>query len=167
LQDPYIFSGSLRQNILQGNPELDPKSLERVLEAASCSYLVQRLPDGLDTELMAEGHSLSAGERQLVSIARAFARDPELLILDEATSAVDSETEGLIQQALERLMQGRTTITVAHRLSTVRGADRILVLHQGRIREQGTHSELLRSQGLYSRMLQLQQMSPGLEAGQG
>ncbi|MFP4629530.1 MAG: ABC transporter ATP-binding protein [Desulfohalobiaceae bacterium] len=167
LQDPYIFSGSLRQNILQGNPELDPKSLERVLEAASCSYLVQRLPDGLDTELMAEGHSLSAGERQLVSIARAFARDPELLILDEATSAVDSETEGLIQYALERLMQGRTTITVAHRLSTVRGADRILVLHQGRIREQGTHSELLRSQGLYSRMLQLQQMSPGLEAGQG
>jgi ATP-binding cassette subfamily B protein len=164
LQDPYIFSGSLRQNILQGNPDLDQEGVLQALESAGCSSLLQKLPQGLDTELSAEGHSLSAGERQLVSIARAFARDPELLILDEATSAVDSETEVHIQAALERLMQGRTTITVAHRLSTVRKAHRIIVLHKGCIREQGRHAELLGRQGLYSRMLKMQQLTPELEA---
>ncbi|MFP4392550.1 MAG: ABC transporter ATP-binding protein [Desulfohalobiaceae bacterium] len=167
LQDPYIFSGTLRRNILQGEPDLDQEGLMKALENAGCKQLLNKLPQGLDTELSAEGHSLSAGERQLVSIARAFARDPELLILDEATSAVDSRTEGHIQKGLERLMQDRTTITIAHRLSTVRSSDRIVVLHKGRIREEGTHKELLSREGLYFRMLQLQKLSPSLEAGRG
>lgn len=159
LQDPYLFSGTLRQNILQGDANLDEAGLRQILEESNCNHLLQRLPQGLDTRVSAEGLSLSGGERQLVSIARAFARNPELLILDEATSAVDSQTENNIQKALERLMQGRTTITVAHRLSTISRADRIVVLHKGRIREEGTHQELWRRQGLYYKLLQMQQLS--------
>ena len=122
------------------------------------------MPDGLDTELKASGSLLSQGERQLLSVARAFARDPELLILDEATSSVDSENEAKIQEALKRLMQDRSTITIAHRLATSLEVDRIFVLYKGRIIESGDHSELLRNNGFYSKLVQVQNQSMELQS---
>jgi ATP-binding cassette subfamily B protein len=157
MQDPHLFAGTVRENILQGNPFLSEEELERIVDRANCRDLVRRLPHGLDSRISGGGESLSVGERQLVSIARALARDPELLVLDEATSAIDSETEQSIQQALSRLLRGRTAITIAHRLATARHADRILVLHKGRLAESGPHNELMRAQGIYARLTRLQQ----------
>ena len=157
MQDPYIFSGTIRENIQLGKPDLDEEQLLEVVRMSNCDFLVQRLESGLDSRISAEGLSLSTGERQLLSIARAFARDPELLILDEATSSVDSETEVRIQEALERLMRGRTSLTIAHRLSTVRNTDRIYVVRQGRIIETGSHRELIEKQGFYFKLLSYQQ----------
>ena len=157
MQDPYLFAGTVRENILQGNPFLSEEELERIVDRANCRRIVRRLPHGLDSRLSGGGESLSAGERQLLSIARALARDPELLVLDEATSAIDSETEQSVQQALGRLLSGRTAITVAHRLATARHADRILVLHKGRLAESGTHAELMRAGGIYARLTRMQQ----------
>ncbi len=154
-QDPYLFSGTVRENVLQG-VSMDEDALQEILEAANCGHLLNRLPQGVDTPLSEGGASISSGERQLLSIARAFARDPELIILDEATSYIDSDTEARIQEALARLMRGRTTIIVAHRLSTARGADRIIVLYRGRIRESGSHDELMDRGGFYHRLHQLQ-----------
>jgi ATP-binding cassette subfamily B protein len=157
MQDPHLFAGSVRDNILQGNLSLSEEDLQTIVDQANCRRLVQRLPHGLDSHLSRGGESLSVGERQLLSIARALARDPELLVLDEATSAIDSETEQSIQQALSRLLRGRTAITIAHRLATARRADRILVLHKGRLTESGTHAELMRAEGIYARLTRLQQ----------
>lgn len=157
MQDPSIFSGTIRENILLGRPDLDEERLSEAIRMANCDALVDRLEDGLDSRLSAEGLSLSTGERQLLSIARAFARDPELLILDEATSSVDSDTEVRIQEALERLMRGRTCLTIAHRLSTVRNTDRIYVVRQGRIIETGSHKELIEQRGFYFKLLSYQQ----------
>ena len=157
MQDPYLFAGTVRENILQGDPFLSDDQLERIVDQANCRGLVRRLPRGLDTHISGGGQSLSVGERQLVSMARALARDPELLILDEATSAIDSETEQSIQEALARLLRGRTALTIAHRLATARHADRILVLHKGRLAESGTHEELIRGNGIYARLTRMQQ----------
>jgi ATP-binding cassette subfamily B protein len=129
--------------------------MQRIVEATNCRSLIDRLPDGLDTVLSGGGTSFSSGERQLISIARAFARNPQLILFDEATSYIDSQTELWIQQALEKLMEDRTAIVVAHRLSTVRHADRIIVMNRGRIIETGTHSELMARQGFYFQLNQL------------
>ncbi|MCW7754262.1 ABC transporter ATP-binding protein/permease [Desulfobotulus sp. H1] len=156
MQDPFLFAGTLRDNIQSEEKGLHDAKLEGILRDAGCGLLLSRLPMGLDTLLEEDGKPLSSGERQLVSIARAFARDPEILILDEATSYVDSLSEGVVQEALSRLMKGRTTFLIAHRLSTARHADRILVLRRGRIVESGTHDELLSQKGLYWRMQHLE-----------
>ncbi|MBW1742232.1 MAG: ABC transporter ATP-binding protein [Deltaproteobacteria bacterium] len=155
-QDVFLFADTLQRNITQGNPILTHEHLQEIVMASNMERLVQSLPNGLDTALTEGGRTLSGGERQLVAFARALARDPEILILDEATSSVDTQTERLIQEATLRLMQDRTAIVVAHRLSTIRHADRIIVLHKGRIREIGTHDELIARQGLYYQLYQWQ-----------
>jgi ATP-binding cassette subfamily B protein len=155
-QDPFLFSGTVRDNIVRGNGEISEAELERVVDAARCREMVNRLPEGLDTRLSESGASLSSGERQLISIARAFARDPDLIILDEATSYIDSETEVHIQEAIAELTKDRTAIVVAHRLSTARDADSIVVLVDGRVIESGPHSKLIKEKGFYYRLHQLQ-----------
>ena len=152
MQDPFIFSGTIRNNIIHGNPEIHDKDLENILIASNCKSLIDKLPDGIDTELSEGGSSISSGERQLVSIARAIASDPELIILDEATSYIDSESELQIQEALNNLMKSRTSIIIAHRLSTARGADNILVLKNGSITESGTHEDLMDMKGTYFKL---------------
>lgn len=155
-QDPFLFSGTIRDNILAGNPDLTEKALARVLADAHCTDLVKRLPHGLDTPLSGEGGGLSSGERQLVSIARALARDPDLIILDEATSYVDSHTESLVQKAMAALTVRRTAFVVAHRLSTARHADFIVVLDHGRMVESGSHRELFKRSGIYFNMVRME-----------
>ena len=132
------------------------ESVQEIIDAANCRTLIQRLPDGLETVLTGGGKSISSGERQLISIARAFARNPQLILFDEATSYIDSQTEQWIQEALEKLMKNRTAMIIAHRLSTVRHVDRIIVLNRGRIIETGSHAELMGRQGFYYRLSQFQ-----------
>ena len=156
MQEPFLFAGTIRENIFDdARPYTEEKILE-IIEAANCRNLIQRLPDGLDTNLSVGGTTISSGERQLISIARAFARNPQLILFDEATSYIDSQTELWIQQALEKLMKNRTSIIIAHRLSTVRHVDRIIVLNRGRIIESGSHPELMDRKGFYYRLNQLQ-----------
>jgi ATP-binding cassette subfamily B protein len=155
MQDPFLFSGSIRANIFQSPSGPTPAAEAKIIAASNLERLIGRLPEGLDTVLGEGGSSISTGERQLIAIARAFARNPQLILFDEATSAIDSETEQLIQQALERLMHRRTALVVAHRLSTVRGADRILVMHRGRIIESGSHAQLMSRRGFYYYLHQL------------
>jgi ATP-binding cassette subfamily B protein len=151
-QEPFLFAGSVRENIFPNPENVSADEVRAVLAASNCRSIVKRLPQGLDTPIGEDGGALSSGERQLFSIARAFAREAEVIILDEATSYIDSNTETRIQEALQRLTADRTTIVVAHRLSTVRQADQIIVIDRGRIRETGTHQELLHKQGYYYRL---------------
>jgi ATP-binding cassette subfamily B protein len=152
LQDSYLFSGTIGENILYGKPDAGEDAMRRAAEAANAAHFIECLPKGYMTELQEGGYPLSAGQRQLVAIARAVLADPRILILDEATSSVDTRTELHIQKAMIDLMAGRTSFIIAHRLSTIRGADRILVIDDGRIVESGNHQELIAAGGLYAQM---------------
>jgi len=163
LQDTWMFGGTIRENIAYGNLEA---SEEQIVEAARATYVdrfVRSLPDGYDTVVDDEGGSVSAGEKQLLTIARAFLADPTILILDEATSSVDTRTEVLIQQAMAALRSNRTSFVIAHRLSTIRDADTILVMEAGRIVEQGNHEELLARGGAYHTLYNAQFAAPAAE----
>ena len=156
LQDVHLFSGSVRENIRLGHEEIGDADVRAAAASVHADGFIERLSDGLDSELAERGATLSTGQRQLLSFARALAFAPEILLLDEATSSVDTDTERLIQDALGVLMAGRTTIAIAHRLSTVQDMDRILLFHRGELREAGTHQELLARRGLYHTLYQLQ-----------
>jgi ATP-binding cassette subfamily B protein len=156
LQDVFLFSGTLASNIRLGAPEIDDARLRWAAREVHALPFIERTPRGFATEVRERGAGLSVGQKQLVAFARALAFDPRILILDEATSSIDTETEQLIQRALARLLAGRTSLVIAHRLSTVQRADRILVLHKGCLREQGTHQELLARRGIYYRLYLLQ-----------
>jgi ATP-binding cassette subfamily B protein len=156
LQDVFLFSGSIKDNVTLGNPDI---SEERVFEAGhmvGADAFIQNLPGGYDYEVGERGGKLSVGQRQLIAFMRAYVFDPELLILDEATSSIDSESEILIQNATEVLTKGRTSIVIAHRLSTIRNADRIVVLEHGKVVESGSHKELLEKEGYYKNLFDMQ-----------
>ncbi|MEF2965107.1 ABC transporter ATP-binding protein [Paenibacillus sp. M1] len=156
LQDPYLFTGTIASNVSLGDERISRETIAKALEDVGATKILSHLPKGLDEPVVEKGSTLSAGERQLISFARALAFDPAILILDEATANIDTETEALIQSALEVLKRGRTTFIIAHRLSTIRSADQILVLHRGEIVERGTHEELLALGGRYYQMYRLQ-----------
>ncbi len=156
LQDVFLFSGSIAHNLTLDDPEITEADMRRAAELVGADAFISKLPDGYGQDVRERGASLSHGQRQLLSFVRALVYDPEFLVLDEATSSVDTETERLIEKALEKLMAGRTSLVVAHRLSTIQHSDRILVMHKGRIREQGAHQELLAMDGLYRRLYELQ-----------
>jgi ATP-binding cassette, subfamily B, bacterial len=157
LQDVFLFHGTVRQNLQFGNPQASEKDILEAAKIANAHDFILQLPNGYDTIIGERGVKLSGGQRQRISIARAVLKDTPILILDEATSSVDTETELLIQQALERLIVGRTTIIIAHRLSTVRNADKIVVLEGNQIVEQGSHDDLIRADGLYNRLYTIQE----------
>jgi ATP-binding cassette subfamily B protein len=156
LQDVFLFAGSVGDNVRLGERGISRERVEDAVRAVNADRFIARLPKGLDTDVLERGAALSTGERQLLSFARALAFDPKVLVLDEATSSVDGQTERLIQDGLLRLMKGRTSLVIAHRLSTIRHADRILVLHRGRVREEGSHEELIRQDGVYRKLHRLQ-----------
>jgi ATP-binding cassette subfamily B protein len=156
LQDVFLFSGSVADNIGLADPGIARERIVAAARRVRADEFIRRLPRGYDTEVGERGAILSTGQKQLLSFARALAHDPPILVLDEATSSVDAETEDLIQQALQVLFTGRTSLVIAHRLSTIQGADRIVTLHKGRIREVGTHQELLRAGGIYAKLYRLQ-----------
>jgi ATP-binding cassette subfamily B protein len=156
LQDPFLFTGTIETNIRLGTPDIDRGTVERAVEEIGLGDFVRSLPEGVASPVNERGSTLSVGQRQLINFARALAHNPRFLILDEATSSVDTKTELLIREALNRLLSGRTALVIAHRLSTIQHADCILVFHKGRLREQGAHQELLAERGIYYRLYQLQ-----------
>lgn len=156
LQDVFLFSGSVRENVTLRNEDLGDERIRAAAEAIGASGFIDKLSDGFDQEVKERGMSLSHGQRQLLSFLRALVYDPRILVLDEATSSVDTETEEIIQKALETLMKGRTSIAIAHRLSTVQHADQILVMHRGQVRERGSHQQLIAAEGLYRKLYELQ-----------
>src|ERR1700730_16392471 len=156
LQDPFLFSGTLETNVRLGDEEIGRERVEAALREVGLGSLLNTLPEGIQTSVSERGATFSVGQRQLISFARALAHNPRFLILDEATSSVDTKTEGMIREALDRLLEGRTAMVIAHRLSTIQHEDRILVFHKGRLREQGSHQQLLALRGIYYLLYQLQ-----------
>ena len=156
LQDPFLFTGTIETNIRLGTPGIDRSTVEQAIDEIGLGEFIRSLPEGVASNVNERGSTLSVGQRQLINFARALAHNPRFLILDEATSSVDTKTELLIREALNRLLSGRTSLVIAHRLSTIQHADRILVFHKGRLREQGAHQELLAQRGIYYRLYQLQ-----------
>ena len=156
LQDVFLFHGTVASNIGMNNPEITRVKIEEAARLVGADKFIRMLPNGYDEEVKERGATLSVGQKQLISFARALAHDPRILILDEATSSIDTETESLIQSAIEKLLVGRTAIVIAHRLSTIQNADKIIVMHKGEIKEMGTHRELLANRGIYFRLYQLQ-----------
>ena len=156
LQDSFLFTGTIESNVRLGSPGIDRSTVENAIDEIGLGEFVRSLPEGIDTSVNERGSTLSVGQRQLICFARALAHNPRFLILDEATSSVDTKTELQIREALDRLLSGRTSLVIAHRLSTIQYASRILVFHKGRLREQGAHQELLAQRGIYYRLYQLQ-----------
>jgi ATP-binding cassette subfamily B protein len=156
LQDVHLFSGTIAANIRLGEMSITDEAVRRAAAAVHANRFIERLPNGYDSAVAERGATLSVGQKQLLSFARALAFDPRILVLDEATSSIDTETELLIRDALGVLMADRTTIAIAHRLSTIQDMDKILVLHKGQLREVGTHQELLAERGIYYKLYQLQ-----------
>jgi ATP-binding cassette subfamily B protein len=176
LQDVFLFSGTIENNIRLGNQNIDDERIRWAANEVKAADFIEHLDRKYQFEVHERGAGLSVGQKQLISFARALAFDPTILILDEATSSIDTETEQLIQQAVERVMESRTSMVVAHRLSTIQNCDRIMVFHHGELRESGSHNELLAHRGLYWKLFQLQYSErdhqlpdggspPGLEAG--
>ena len=155
-QDVFIFTGDIENNITLSNEMIDEETVKTCAHMVNADHFIEQLPYQYHETVSERGSSLSAGQRQLLSFARTLAFDPKILVMDEATANIDTETEHLIQDALETLMKGRTTIMVAHRLSTIQHADNIIVMHKGRIREMGTHQELLQKEGIYKKLYELQ-----------
>ena len=155
-QDVFIFTGDIKSNIRLRSEEISDETVKEAAEYVNADSFIRRLHHGYDETVTERGATLSAGQRQLLSFARTLAFNPRILVMDEATANIDTETEQLIQEALEKLMTNRTTIMVAHRLSTIQHADQIMVMHKGRIRESGTHQELLGKDGIYKKLYELQ-----------
>jgi ATP-binding cassette, subfamily B, multidrug efflux pump len=156
LQDPFLFTGTIAENIRLGSNWITDDRMQAAADEVNVGDFIRGLPQGFDEPLRERGNSLSTGQKQLINFARALAHDPRILVLDEATSSVDTDTEMRVRSALERMVQGRTSVIIAHRLSTVQQADRILVMHKGVLREFGSHQELLAQRGIYWKLYQLQ-----------
>jgi len=165
LQDPFLFSGTIGGNIRLGTERIHDEHVEQAAEDVNLGDFVRALPKGFNEEVRERGSTLSTGQKQLISFARALAHDPEILILDEATSSVDTETEFRVRDALSRMVEGRTSLIIAHRLSTVQRADKIIVMHKGQVREMGTHQELLANRGIYYKLYQLQYKDQEIPVG--
>ena len=156
LQDVFLFSDTIRNNITLGDPAISDEKIREAARLVGAHEFIERLPGGYDYNVMERGATLSVGQRQLISFVRALVHDPRIIVLDEATSSVDTETEEMIQHAISKLMKGRTAIVIAHRLSTIQNADNILVLDRGEIKEQGTQDSLLERDGYYAQLHRLQ-----------
>jgi ATP-binding cassette subfamily B protein len=167
LQDPFLFSGTIAGNIRLGTQRIGDADIEQAAEDVNLADFIHALPNGFNEEVRERGSTLSTGQKQLISFARALAHNPKILILDEATSSVDTETEFRVRDALSRMVEGRTSLIIAHRLSTVQRADKIIVMHKGQVREMGTHQQLLAQRGIYFKLYQLQYKDQELSVARG
>ena len=167
LQDPFLFTGTVEGNIRLGTKDITDEDVEKAAEDVNLADFIRALPQGFKEEVRERGSTLSTGQKQLISFARALAHDPKILILDEATSSVDTETETRVRDALSRMVEGRTSVVIAHRLSTIQRADKIIVMHKGQVREVGTHQQLLAQHGIYYKLYQLQYKDQEIPVGVG
>jgi ATP-binding cassette subfamily B multidrug efflux pump len=165
LQDPFLFTGTVEGNIRLGTKWIEDEDVEKAAEDVNLADFIRSLPKGFKEEVHERGSTLSTGQKQLISFARALAHNPKILILDEATSSVDTETEFRVRAALDRMVEGRTSVIIAHRLSTVQRADKIIVMHKGQVREMGTHQQLLANRGIYYKLYQLQYKDQEVPSG--
>jgi len=156
LQDPFLFTGTVESNIRLGSRWISENEIRQAADDVNLSYFISTLPGGFQEEVRERGSTLSTGQKQLISFARALAHNPKILVLDEATSSVDTETESRVRDALNRMVEGRTSVIIAHRLSTIQRADKIIVMHKGHVREMGSHQQLLAQRGIYWKLYQLQ-----------